>query len=402
MRSQDFRVPWYRRAVANVGLKSELYLLLLRQTGIGVGIGLLLSLLFRSYYAAGFCALVLILLAVLYRAWRRNHSDRAEFAYYLLFSIGVCLVLPPFMYFFCGGIYSGVPLIYLLNSIAITLLLDGAVMVVTLLASSAVFIGTLALDYHFPLLLTQFTDLGSHSYVVLPVTIAYVGLSLASIFRMLDRNFRENRKMAEELLRQLREVALKDPLSGAYDRGFLTDHLDECIALTKQGKLSTFSVIMFDIDFFKSINDEYGHLTGDACIRAMANKVKEKLRKEDILARYGGEEFVCVLPGAPESVAHARAERIRRTLAGQQLVEEVSRPVTISAGVATYQSGMTAEELLRLVDENLYLAKRRGRNRVVSRPGQGVPVLPPEDPYPYDPAVHPGRRSSDKNGPDAG
>ena len=192
-----------------------------------------------------------------------------------------------------------------------------------------------------------------------------------SIFRTLSRNtykrYQENRKFSEALMQQLKTNSLVDPLSGAFDRRFLLDYLDESIRLVEAGELPGFSVLMFDLDHFKQINDRYGHLTGDECIRSLARLVRKNLRKDDALIRYGGEEFVCVLRGASDYTAVRRAEQIREKVSGSTLVPELTEPVTLSCGVVMYRPGMTPDDLIREADTQLYRAKRRGRDRVACR-----------------------------------
>jgi two-component system, cell cycle response regulator len=126
---------------------------------------------------------------------------------------------------------------------------------------------------------------------------------------------------------------------------------------------------MFDIDHFKKLNDELGHLGGDFVLREVAARIKPIVRADELFARYGGEEFAVVLPETSPAGAVTAAERLRRVIADQPfLYDDVPRVVTISLGVATTQGqdGATATALIQQADEKLYQAKRDGRNRVVS------------------------------------
>ena len=131
---------------------------------------------------------------------------------------------------------------------------------------------------------------------------------------------------------------------------------------------------MFYIDHFKKINDTYGHLTGDDCIKSLTYIFKRSVRNIDIVCRYGGEEFICVLPTAEDTPAFRRAEQIRASVENTQLSTEIDKKVTISGGVAMYRPGMTPEELIKEADSNLYLAKENGRNQIVWHNG-GIPPL---------------------------
>ncbi|MBL8114325.1 MAG: GGDEF domain-containing protein [Acidobacteria bacterium] len=127
------------------------------------------------------------------------------------------------------------------------------------------------------------------------------------------------------------------------------------------------SVVMADIDHFKRINDEHGHLAGDAVLRAVADVFRREARKDELVARYGGEEFAVVLADAGLEGARDGAERIRAAVANERITFAGALiPVTISAGAASLQEGETGLELIARADARLYAAKRAGRNRVVA------------------------------------
>jgi diguanylate cyclase (GGDEF)-like protein len=130
------------------------------------------------------------------------------------------------------------------------------------------------------------------------------------------------------------------------------------------------SVVLFDIDHFKSVNDNYGHPAGDRVLAAVARSLGKRLRPSDVLARYGGEEFVLLLPATDSDGAAVVAERLRQQVA--QLCHDIGGSstlrVTLSAGYATLDPGSaaTADMLLASADAALYVAKRSGRNRVAA------------------------------------
>jgi diguanylate cyclase len=128
------------------------------------------------------------------------------------------------------------------------------------------------------------------------------------------------------------------------------------------------SLLMADIDHFKHINDNYGHLFGDKVIRAIATILRENVKGKDIAARYGGEEFVVVLPDTPLSGAYRVAELLRKTVAKSSIRRGGSHEsvdnVTISIGVACHRPGETDVELIARADKALYQSKQEGRNRV--------------------------------------
>lgn len=160
-------------------------------------------------------------------------------------------------------------------------------------------------------------------------------------------------------------VALEDPLTGAFNRVALAGSLERDISLARRHG-SPFSVIMLDLDHFKTINDRYGHLTGDCMLKIVVEQIRHCVRDSDPVFRYGGEEFTVLLSNTDAAGAARLAERIRATTAQlETLCEGHLVRVTLSAGVAELNPDDGPERLLLRADRALYQAKQEGRNRVV-------------------------------------
>ncbi len=179
----------------------------------------------------------------------------------------------------------------------------------------------------------------------------------------------KNSAMAEleEENRKLREKASTDPLIGINNRGAIDEILEEQLmrAPFRQGSVS---VILGDVDHFKSVNDTYGHQVGDEVLIEVAMRVEEGMRAEDSVGRYGGEEFLMVLPGISGNQAVLIAHRIRLLIAEEPFDTEAGDlDITMSLGVSytDHPTFVGAENLVRAADEALYRAKNEGRNRVV-------------------------------------
>jgi diguanylate cyclase (GGDEF)-like protein len=178
----------------------------------------------------------------------------------------------------------------------------------------------------------------------------------------------------ESFQRQMYESALRDGLTKVFNKKYFQDRLESEFAYAVRHS-SPLSLVMFDIDHFKKINDTYGHLAGDYALVTLANVVAQTIRQEDVFARYGGEEFAVICRGVDLQGASAFGERIRRMVQAQLfLYQETEIRVTISVGVATVPDvGMREPaELIALADEALYEAKRGGRNRVVTSADRGA------------------------------
>jgi diguanylate cyclase (GGDEF)-like protein len=165
---------------------------------------------------------------------------------------------------------------------------------------------------------------------------------------------------------ELEEMASVDSLTGLHNRRVFVE-LAEQILANAQRYNKYFSVVIMDIDFFKKINDNYGHSVGDKTLRMIAELLKTKVRKSDVLARYGGEEFILLLPDTNVQEAYEVAESIRSVVETFVLSVDVEINIscTLSLGVAQYHNGTTSlSEVVRLADEALYRAKDNGRNCV--------------------------------------
>ncbi len=189
--------------------------------------------------------------------------------------------------------------------------------------------------------------------------------------KKLETRLAASRQEIEQLQQNLeivRTEALTDPLTTLSNRKYFDAALAKSIA-EAQEKNEPMSLLMADIDHFKSFNDQYGHLTGDQVLRLVALAMKQNVKGRDVAARYGGEEFVIALPNTALQSAITVADHIRRAVMTKELMrrsngERLGR-VTISIGAAVLRPGDTAQLLIERADNCLYAAKRNGRNRVI-------------------------------------
>jgi diguanylate cyclase (GGDEF)-like protein len=166
---------------------------------------------------------------------------------------------------------------------------------------------------------------------------------------------------------RVRQLAYIDGLTGIFNRRFFELRINEEIERTKRFN-SPMAVVMIDIDHFKRLNDEFGHLLGDEVLRQASSIFSQHLRKIDVVCRYGGEEFALVLPQTSAEQTLRVAEKLRQTVETWQF-PGVPRSVTMSAGVATFGiHGNSRDELVKAADAGLYAAKQGGRNRVCVPP----------------------------------
>ncbi|MBI5781584.1 MAG: diguanylate cyclase [Rhodocyclales bacterium] len=172
------------------------------------------------------------------------------------------------------------------------------------------------------------------------------------------------------LLEELRRLAAYDPLTGLANRGHLEQRLQEAQSAVQRSKRPA-ALLMFDLDYFKKVNDTYGHAVGDRMLQAFARVLRHNLRPTDFIARYGGEEFIAILPDTSLDTAVKVAERVRQSWAHTQLSLDDPGKVlsgTVSIGVAPLDPDAPLDESLARVDEAMYRAKREGRNQVALPP----------------------------------
>lgn len=181
----------------------------------------------------------------------------------------------------------------------------------------------------------------------------------------------KNMLKIKELRDKIKMVSTTDELTGLHNRKYLLERMEQEISRSKRYG-NALSLLLFDLDFFKVVNDIYGYEWGDVLLKSIADKLRQVIRKEDILTRYGDEEFVVVLPNTNEDNAFLFAERFRKEVERMEFIpagEEEKHPITISGGVSTFPCIPDAEEdantIIRYAEHALYNAKKRGKNKIV-------------------------------------
>lgn len=168
-----------------------------------------------------------------------------------------------------------------------------------------------------------------------------------------------------KLRETLRSQAIRDSLTGLFNRRYLEETLERELSRSKRAD-SPLGVIMMDLDHFKEYNDTYGHHAGDELLAALGHTIREHMRREDIACRYGGEEFLLIMPGATLEVAVERAQILNESIRRLHTQDRALKPITISAGVAIFPTqGATGLDVIKAADAAMYRAKEEGRDRVV-------------------------------------
>lgn len=175
----------------------------------------------------------------------------------------------------------------------------------------------------------------------------------------------------KELKDKIDNISTTDDLTGLHNRKFLLERLDSEMSRAKRYG-STVSCILFDLDFFKVVNDMYGYEWGDVLLKKIAEMLSNLARKEDVVTRYGDEEFMVILPDTSEENAFIFAERFRRDVEKMTFIpagEDEKHPVRISGGISSYphieEVDENANSIIRYAEHALYNAKKRGKNKIV-------------------------------------
>jgi diguanylate cyclase (GGDEF)-like protein len=199
---------------------------------------------------------------------------------------------------------------------------------------------------------------------------AAIAIENARLYSDAQKELAEKIIAEEKLLilqKELEEQAIRDSLTGLYNRRFLDETLSRELSRAERDKYSV-SVVMLDLDHFKVFNDTYGHDVGDMMLKQLGKLLSSQVRAGDIACRYGGEEFVVVMPKASLTVARQRANDWRMRFESQILIFEGEvLNATLSAGISVYpMHGTTSEEIIRKADQAMYTAKSAGRNMVIT------------------------------------
>lgn len=177
--------------------------------------------------------------------------------------------------------------------------------------------------------------------------------------------YKRQTKLLQEKNKKLSELAMTDELTQLYNRRYMIQRLREEIARSKRHRLSL-SCLMLDVDYFKEVNDKFGHLAGDMVLQELSNLLQNVVRTTDVVSRYGGEEFVIVLPQTDWQGAYYVAEKIREEVEMQCFTTSDIK-ITVSVGVAGFEDGNIIDDglLIDQADTAFYIAKKSGRNSVV-------------------------------------
>ncbi len=283
-----------------------------------------------SYAKAAFMTFLLLIVFIYPSLWITNAGSRGPTAYFLIF-----------------------------NTLLLTILLTHKQILILMILKALVISLLILVELNWPLLIQGYTSAASQTLDLAISAVLVAFFTLVIIMRlMMEYNSRINE--LGDVQAQLRKLSITDELTGIYNRRYIIQEINKQI---KDLNVPPFSIVMFDIDDFKKINDQHSHLIGDEVIRGVSKLLASHVRPIDVVGRIGGEEFLLLLMDTTEDEARRRAEDIRQSVS--QLKWSVpSLVVTVSGGIHCKDKDESLDDILDQVDHYLYQAKALGKNQI--------------------------------------
>lgn len=305
---------------------------------------------------------------LIWLTYRRNRPDiaRPMCCYFLN-----CVLLPV-TFFACGGIDSGMPLYLLAGLFLIVPTLSGKQRIRCFVVSLIMHVMTIGFSYSFmpgakvknPMKSDFLATLSLEDRVWdMLFSLVLVSIFLFAAVALIFRAYQSEREKRESLLKQVDDLSRKDALTGLYNRRELFRKIEEIDIFSQKG----YYIAMFDVDHFKKVNDNYGHIFGDVALRTISQRLRNEVVEEsEVVARYGGEEFIFLFRAENDAAAFDRIDRIRRDIEEMKWEDHEGLSITISAGISECFGCNDLNRVLSDADQLLYQAKKTGRNKVVT------------------------------------
>ena len=357
----------------HVPIRQKFFHLVFLFMTIGAVVGTFVNWFIGSSHESIMIAGSLALVAPLIGIWGVYIKDHQELFLQIMVAL-LNFVMLPILYLTGGGIDSGLPAYFVLG-LALTLFLTKTkVGYILTFLESLVYIVIIYISNKYSAWLIDIPalhdpssqDAKEFTYGAILANIFIIATILGFLTKISFNLYKRENKIVVDSIAEIKRLSTIDPLTNVYNRRYMYTYLTEQVNIAKQTG-SPLSVALFDIDKFKLLNDNYGHLVGDDVLKAFSHILKNACRPGEIVARYGGEEFLMIMPGLDNDTAYIRANEIRECLEQSYLSPELpkDKPVTISGGVSTYTEGLNEEKLVSIADENLYRAKENGRNQIM-------------------------------------
>ncbi|PJC85869.1 hypothetical protein CSW98_12490 [Vibrio sp. HA2012] len=343
-------------------LKDQLYAIFFAVSALLSAIGFILGLIFQSSFWMNLPHIIIILMClILPIIVRKSLTETAKIVMWI-----VSVFYLPFVFFTNAGYKGATPIYLVMIIVYFAFHFSGKHLFYSLISLNLYYAILIIWSFYHPSIIVPYPDEIAH-LIDLCVAVFAVSSVLVTISYSTFRGYKKERRnvynLMEELKAQnkaLKELSIRDQLTGVFTKKYFLDKLSEEFKIEKNPYY--FYVLMVDVDFFKNINDTYGHLFGDEVLRCVAKSIENSIRSFDVVARYGGEEFIILLSHSDIKNGWEAAERIRENI--EDLVFRNTVKVTASIGISVNCAEDTVEDIIERTDKELYKAKNSGRNKV--------------------------------------
>lgn len=277
--------------------------------------------------------------------------------------IFITLIYIPFLFFQTAG-YDGTALLFApLGIFLLGIFFKGKTRWLLIGINILICVGVCLVQFSYPeLIIPHGTEQAQLVDIVVATILAFTGLAILTTF--VSNAYEIERVNIQTMAKELEEMSNQDALTGTYNRRFMNSYLERELEIVARTDADV-CLMLIDIDFFKKINDTYGHNFGDEVLVRLAETIEENLRKYDVLVRMGGEEFVVILHSVDLKGANESAQRIKDAVQEMKLGNDVN--ITVSIGLVKASKDDDIESIIHRADINLYKAKDGGRNMIVSQ-----------------------------------
>lgn len=276
--------------------------------------------------------------------------------------IFICLVYIPFLFFQTAG-YDGTALLFVpLGIFLLAIFFKGKTRGLLVALNILIAIAICLVQFNYPDLITPHgAEQAKLIDLIVAIVLAMSGLAILTVF--VSNAYEIEKERIQAMAKELEEMSNQDALTGTYNRRFMNSYLERELEIVSRTD-AEICLMLIDIDYFKKINDTYGHNFGDEVLVGLANTIHDNLRKYDVLVRMGGEEFVVILHSVGLTDANESAMRIKNAVEDMKFDNGVG--ITISIGLVQAHKEDDIESIIHRADVNLYKAKDGGRNMIVS------------------------------------
>lgn len=302
--------------------------------------------------------LIIVILLIFFRANRTRKIELASTIFCLLANLTIIVYsrfasVPAQMYFYY--ILAILSTVYLFRGRKRKALIAAELIIYTVL----LYIDIAVLDRKTTESITNRVE-----FLLLAEALFYVIFTISISFATIVKLYERKNIQLKELNNSLKRMSVTDALTGCWNRKHMVEALNKLIEETKKEK-KKLSIIMFDLDHFKNINDTYGHQIGDEILKAFTKIIGNNSPEDSILTRYGGEEFLLLLPNTSKEEALELGDELRERISKRLKIRNTDAIITVSGGISEYEGNEVLEDFIKRADDNLYNAKEHGRNKIV-------------------------------------